>query len=87
LIVWVTARTTKKDWSYSDVLAVGVFALTAPALIDIIFNIGGLKLPFLNALVFLAFMLSVVFTVKNSPPQIQKAEEIKNLEENKDLSE
>ena len=86
LIVWVTARTTKKEWKYSDVLAVGTFALTAPALIDIIFNIGGLKLPFLNALVFLAFMLSIVFTIKNSPSQIQKPEEIKKPGEKKDLS-
>jgi hypothetical protein len=84
LIVWVTARTTKKDWKYSDVLAVGVFALTTSALVDILLNLAGFKLPFLSVLVFLAFMLSIIFAAKNAPAQIQKVEEIKKPEEKKE---
>jgi len=53
--------------TYSQWLAVGLHAVTLPTLIDYVFGLFSLQVPFASTVVFLMFMLAVAMDERSRP--------------------
>lgn len=80
LILWVVSLISKKKWKYSEVLAVGAFAMTVPALLGGIISYAGLKLPYLSASLFLVYMIVVIFAFEEV-----SSEKVENKKDNQEI--
>ena len=61
-LVWVVAKIINKSWKFSELVTVGLFAMTLPTIISLLLATLGVQLPFINFLALLAFMMAVVIT-------------------------
>lgn len=60
LLMWGVARAKKYVWTYSELFTVGLFAITAPMLIDEILSLFGVHLPFFAFVILLALFSLVI---------------------------
>lgn len=61
LFVWIAAEFGKKEWKFSEIFTVGLYAVTLPTLINLILMLVGKPIPFVYALVLTGLILGAVF--------------------------
>ena len=77
LVVWLVTLFAKRDWKYKEIFTVGLFALTAPTMLQILLFWSGLHIPFVYSVVLAAYLFAVVFgrfeateVYKETPPPV-----------------
>lgn len=61
-ITLIVCATTKRNWKFTELFAIGLFAITLPTLLTAVIRLFGLYVPFMHFFALLAFMLAVVLT-------------------------
>lgn len=74
-VTYIIARSLKRPWRYGEIFTVGLFAPAVPLVITTLLTLLGFAIPYLYSLSLLAFLLSVVITIKLVPPTSQPAVE------------
>jgi len=67
LLALLLGRILRLKLTYSQWLAVGLHAVTLPTLIDYVFGLFSLQVPFASTVVFLMFMLAVAMDERSRP--------------------
>lgn len=70
LVLWIIAKTMKKDLSYGKTYQLSLHGLTLPILISSLISLFGKAFPFLFSAIFLVFMIVVI---KELPSKIDKS--------------
>jgi hypothetical protein len=77
LLSFVVSLLVKGGWKFKELFAVGLYAVTLPLLISLVFQLVSLNFPYIQFLSLLAFMVAIVLTksAKQVSPDIQQRSE------------